>query len=123
MIRRPPRSTRTDTLFPYPTLFRSVGRVALGALDVDLGLDDRNQAVRRDALRFGELLLDDRLDPRRVAEVDDAAHLGPEHALRDRTIAQPVEVGHRLHQLDAVDLDLQSLLDLPERHQARTRAV
>src|SRR3546814_4610383 len=24
MIRRPPRSTRTDTLFPYPTLFRSL---------------------------------------------------------------------------------------------------
>src|SRR3546814_12058045 len=29
MIRRPPRSTRTDTLFPYPTLFRSaLGGVA-----------------------------------------------------------------------------------------------
>src|SRR3546814_10564689 len=28
MIRRPPRSTRTDTLFPYTTLFRSA--VALG---------------------------------------------------------------------------------------------
>src|SRR3546814_5152252 len=27
MIRRPPRSTRTDTLFPYTTLFRSVGQV------------------------------------------------------------------------------------------------
>src|SRR3546814_6662678 len=27
MIRRPPRSTRTDTLFPYTTLFRSVGIV------------------------------------------------------------------------------------------------
>src|SRR3546814_13690813 len=26
MIRRPPRSTRTDTLFPYTTLFRSVTR-------------------------------------------------------------------------------------------------
>src|SRR3546814_4522742 len=26
MIRRPPRSTRTDTLFPYPTLFRSHDR-------------------------------------------------------------------------------------------------
>src|SRR3546814_2738959 len=28
IVRRPPRSTRTDTLFPYPTLFRSlrVGR-------------------------------------------------------------------------------------------------
>src|SRR3546814_6629170 len=25
MIRRPPRSTRTDTLFPYTTLFRSSG--------------------------------------------------------------------------------------------------
>src|SRR3546814_18348958 len=32
MLRRPPRSTRTDTLFPYTTLFRSFGfmtRVAL----------------------------------------------------------------------------------------------
>src|SRR3546814_16897658 len=28
MIRRPPRSTRTDTLFPYTTLFRSVGAFA-----------------------------------------------------------------------------------------------
>src|SRR3546814_13938784 len=27
MIRRPPRSTRTDTLFPYTTLFRSEGDV------------------------------------------------------------------------------------------------
>src|SRR3546814_11862051 len=28
MVRRPPRSTRTDTLFPYTTLFRSVPRTA-----------------------------------------------------------------------------------------------
>src|SRR3546814_5862605 len=28
MIRRPPRSTRTDTLFPYTTLFRSAARQA-----------------------------------------------------------------------------------------------
>src|SRR3546814_13922373 len=28
MIRRPPRSTRTDTLFPYTTLFRSAARPA-----------------------------------------------------------------------------------------------
>src|SRR3546814_2842476 len=27
MIRRPPRSTRTDTLFPYTTLFRSLGLI------------------------------------------------------------------------------------------------
>src|SRR3546814_19221365 len=29
MLRRPPRSTRTDTLFPYTTLFRS-GRITAG---------------------------------------------------------------------------------------------
>src|SRR3546814_6112441 len=32
MIRRPPRSTRTDTLFPYTTLFRSV-KFFLGVVD------------------------------------------------------------------------------------------
>src|SRR3546814_15420448 len=32
MIRRPPRSTRTDTLFPYTTLFRSTDKgIAIGA--------------------------------------------------------------------------------------------
>src|SRR3546814_5344852 len=30
MIRRPPRSTRTDTLFPYTTLFRSRKLLAIG---------------------------------------------------------------------------------------------
>src|SRR3546814_16594591 len=30
MRRRPPRSTRTDTLFPYPTLFRARGLEGLG---------------------------------------------------------------------------------------------
>src|SRR3546814_16940159 len=37
MIRRPPRSTRTDTLFPYTTLFRSnalaAGRAMLRTVD------------------------------------------------------------------------------------------
>src|SRR3546814_11376120 len=32
MKRRPPRPTRTDTLFPYPTLFRSKGEAAGFAL-------------------------------------------------------------------------------------------
>src|SRR3546814_16177106 len=35
MIRRPPRSTRTDTLFPYTTLFRSVAGVVNFILDED----------------------------------------------------------------------------------------
>src|SRR3546814_15463251 len=33
MIRRPPRSTRTDTLFPYTTLFRSRAIEAIPALN------------------------------------------------------------------------------------------
>src|SRR3546814_15574508 len=33
MIRRPPRSTRTDTRFPYTTLFRSVGQIGRIRLD------------------------------------------------------------------------------------------
>src|SRR3546814_15065710 len=60
MIRRPPRSTRTDTLFPYTTLFRSVrrftrrhpGAPALRAGYVDLraalvGIGLRNQLGHR----------------------------------------------------------------------------
>src|SRR3546814_7770366 len=40
MIRRPPRSTRTDTLFPYTTLFRSLdkaGKVERGIVLIDQG--------------------------------------------------------------------------------------
>src|SRR3546814_15865796 len=44
MIRRPPRSTRTDTLFPYTTLFRSFG-ADQRALDVEVVL--RQQLVER----------------------------------------------------------------------------
>src|SRR3546814_8159870 len=36
MIRRPPRSTRTDTLFPYTTLFRSLKAI------VDAGLTTKD---------------------------------------------------------------------------------
>src|SRR3546814_4151268 len=43
MIRRPPRSTRTDTLFPYTTLFRSTivhrREEALGVVPEDRGGD------------------------------------------------------------------------------------
>src|SRR3546814_1504917 len=44
MIRRPPRSTRTDTLFPYTTLFRSDPRAARGAVgEPDLVADHVTQ--------------------------------------------------------------------------------
>src|SRR3546814_4472119 len=47
MRRRPPRSTRTDTLFPYTTLFRSVvqDRVDAGARAVAEGAADRAARV------------------------------------------------------------------------------
>src|SRR3546814_5687023 len=37
MIRLPPRSTRTDTLFPYTTLFRSIVGLIAAALTLGLG--------------------------------------------------------------------------------------
>src|SRR3546814_12746152 len=62
MIRRPPRSTRTDTLFPYTTLFRSVwiGTVE-GNVAVELDAEARpvefagaDAAVHRHRLRSEE---------------------------------------------------------------------
>src|SRR3546814_10556878 len=44
MIRRPPRSTRTDTLFPYTTLFRSHRRPQYR------GIGEKRQGSRRDRL-------------------------------------------------------------------------
>src|SRR3546814_4810369 len=40
MIRRPPRSTRTDTLFPYTTLFRS-RHLIVAAVKVVVGVKQR----------------------------------------------------------------------------------
>src|SRR3546814_8260057 len=48
MLRRPPRSTRTDTLFPYTTLFRSVP-VRWEAIGVWIG----SLAVTLPAMQFG----------------------------------------------------------------------
>src|SRR3546814_9323271 len=46
MIRRPPRSTRTDTLFPYTTLFRSAART-FRAVARDIG-DQRAGGIEPD---------------------------------------------------------------------------
>src|SRR3546814_9691952 len=48
MIRRPPRSTRTDTLFPYTTLFRSTDRTmpADAGLGANQGLLERRARSR-----------------------------------------------------------------------------
>src|SRR3546814_5147747 len=49
MIRLPPRSTRTDTLFPSPTLFRS-GRVIYDVIAMDRGYRQRMSDATTSAL-------------------------------------------------------------------------
>src|SRR3546814_5039635 len=55
MLRRPPRSTRTDTLFPYTTLFRSV--LDTEHADGALAADDRHprETVEQFLARFGAI--------------------------------------------------------------------
>src|SRR3546814_4873446 len=49
MIRRPPESTRTDTLFPYTTLFRAPGRTAALGHGCDSHRRDDEKAETREA--------------------------------------------------------------------------
>src|SRR3546814_4872541 len=69
MIRRPPRSTRTDTLFPYTTLFRSCPRVG----------DRRDRRLRArpvpDAAGAGMTGAKPPLDGATIAEEDDGIRL------------------------------------------------
>src|SRR3546814_12256171 len=53
MIRRPPISTRTDTLFPYTTLFRSAGRHGRRRAAAGYAADCRSGA-RRNPSRSGQ---------------------------------------------------------------------
>src|SRR3546814_3441229 len=60
MIRRPPRSTRTDTLFPYTTLFRSGRKKSLGfemIIETALGMANVDEIAkaspRNEGLHFG----------------------------------------------------------------------
>src|SRR3546814_1505754 len=48
MLRRPPRSTRTDTLFPYPALFRSADRAGAQRRRIPGGDPCRQHEGRRD---------------------------------------------------------------------------
>src|SRR3546814_1034495 len=65
MIRRPPRSTRTDTLLPYTTLFRSIeeflavydrGRFAPAAKSLRKSPSHVSRAISRLEARLGERL-------------------------------------------------------------------
>src|SRR3546814_1844403 len=75
MIRRPPRSTRTDTLFPYTTLFRSQFLHVRLHQRHKADVDDRDQAQRDD--QPGELMARVRRD--RQAEAQEAVARSEEH--------------------------------------------
>src|SRR3546814_18596837 len=82
MRRRPPRSTRTDTPFPYTTLFRS--RPAAAMRD-----DDRDRISRR---------LDRRkADEQRVIAVAPGKILVIEHALLALALGDPADQIGRAH--------------------------
>src|SRR3546814_7693500 len=93
MIRRPPRSTRTDTLFPYTTLFRSEQRAYVGDVAGEEGLhpeeheeadgeedaDEDERGQRREECRH---LL--------AGDVPDATHgPPPSHRRRRRSAQRP----------------------------------
>src|SRR3546814_7677391 len=106
MIRRPPRSTRTDTLFPYTTLFRSGRHVvhqvtvegpAPRRVDFHLGQDSR---ARRDA--------DHVLDrvPLAVAVVQDGPHAVQVHGVGHHGLVDELEA----HRSEEHTSELQSLM-------------
>src|SRR3546814_4046588 len=68
MIRRPPRSTRTDTLFPYTTLFRSGDIQPAGPVvgDAAFGLTGETQCPNEPALWCGALQIERDLPDRAV---------------------------------------------------------
>src|SRR3546814_4717199 len=115
MIRRPPRSTRTDTLFPYTTLFRSqlhalrlaAGQGGGGLADVDVAEADFLQGLQLVADRGHRLEELDALVDRQVENVGDRLVLDGDLqglavvALALADVALHVDVGQEVH----LDLD------------------
>src|SRR3546814_1060258 len=85
MIRRPPRSTRTDTLFPYTTLFRSTDDRDVGKflrLFTDLPLDEIARLETLDGAAINEakkILANEATAMCRGAEAARAAARSEEH--------------------------------------------
>src|SRR3546814_16645293 len=85
MIRRPPRSTRTDTLFPYTTLCRSISEFAPGQFEITL-------RHKPDALRA----CDDAIMYKRLVKAIAQAH-GLEATFMAKPFAQQAGSGMHIH--------------------------
>src|SRR3546814_4118935 len=131
MRRRPPRSTRTYTLFPYTTRFRSPELADLLALD-DAGFREilsgspikrigRDRMVRNALIAAGNSA-DERLLPQVMALLDDPApvvrgaaawallRLDPEHFAEARMLRLPVETEADVLRSEEHTSELQSLM-------------
>src|SRR3546814_9922861 len=85
MIRRPPRSTRTDTLFPYTTLFRSRPRRSAGRRSLLEILQQRLDLV--DIVVGQRVALGEMRDQRRQPATEQPVHQPPRFA-RDIAVAR-----------------------------------
>src|SRR3546814_5123210 len=103
MIRRPPRSTRTDTLCPYTTLFRS--RLFLGDERLGVAAQVDVDVAALDALDDAGHQLADAILPL----VHDLRPLGLAHALHDHLLGG---LGCDATEIDVVDLLLDEVADL-----------
>src|SRR3546814_12342476 len=93
MIRRPPRSTRTDTLFPYTTLFRSREADLRVAVAVDQPVDMLEQ-IGPHRLRAGIAA------PRASDRAGDAEQPDPRHDEQARDIIEFMRPYHDLEHVE-----------------------
>src|SRR3546814_15168882 len=104
MIRRPPRSTRTDTLFPYATLFRSQERL-----------------LRIPASGVGKQVERPVVDARRIVDIE-AVVIVVGAAERDAVEGRVFHVAQRLARcLEDLAADQDVVLDVIRRASCRAR--
>src|SRR3546814_17603972 len=96
MIRRPPRSTRTDTLFPYTTLVRSAGirvnTVEPGYTRTPALQDQIDKGYRDPTLLEENSALGRMVEPEEIAKA--VAFLVSDEASAITGVALPVDVGY-----------------------------
>src|SRR3546814_13475 len=118
MIRRPPRSTPTDTLFPYTTLFRS-----LSQLQAEQTMTDRSMGADRDRLSSAQSEV--RSWRARAGEaarrMEDMAKRTQDTAIQQQALEGKPEAIAR--DIKALDESSHALLEAAEAQQAAERGA